>query len=189
MKIREYIILKDKENHPYLEETRCVNWNGDLRYVDEAYRMLNEIFKMNKLHEEYAYVIALDHQKRPKGVCQVGHGNPNETPMPMQNIFTFLLLTGANAFIVAHNHVSNMSQPSKEDIDIRRQIENIAQMMDIEFVTHLIINPKGYISEGGSVKVDKEIEYLDNGKAATYIFGNRIEGEIEMIEQIINDSE
>ena len=198
MKIREYTIVKNELNHPMLEELRCCEWKGDLTRCDEIHRMLNDIFKMNRLSTEMSYVVAFDHAKKIKGVMQVGHGSPSETPMPMQNIFTFLMLAGAYAFVISHNHVSNMSEASSEDKTATFRASMLANMFDMEFIGHMIINPRGYILDGGislnsedsddiedSNNTQGEIEILENGMAATYVFGQRIEGELETIKKII----
>ena len=209
MKIKEYIMIKDKTNHPCIKEIKCCDWDGNLIYIDEIYRMLNEVFYMNKLSTEMSYVVALDHAKQIKGVCQVGHGNANETPTPMQNIFTFLLLTGAYSFVIAHNHVSNVPKASKEDEMISIKTNILANHFDMEFIGHMIINPSGYIVEGGIMdkcnSFDNEyndeykkesietsgfqIEYIGEDMAATYVFGNRIVGKREDIETILNINE
>ena len=200
MKINEYVVVKNKHNHPELEKTNCYEWDGDLAYMDEVHRMFNEVFRLNRLSTEMSYVVAFDHKKHPKGVCQIGHGDANQTSTSMQNIFTFLMLAGANSFVVAHNHVSNMPEASIEDKLVTTRITTLANMFDIEFVGHMIINPMGYVIDGGLMdgctsSTDDDltedddsalpIEYLGNGRAATYVFGNRIEGTIEEIEQII----
>ena len=201
MKIREYTIIKNKFNHPKLEEVNCYEWDGNLAYMDEIYKMLNEVFRMNRLSTEMSYVIALDHAKRPKGVCQVGHGDANEVITSMQSTFTFLMLTGANSFVVVHNHVSDMPDPSKEDNVISMKINMLANMFDVEFIGHMIISPNGYTVDGGIMdgcnsfeeyendegNVSKEffIEYMENNMAATYVFNQRIEGKTEDIEKIV----
>ena len=190
MKIREYTLVQDKYRHPKLEEINCYEWEGELVYCDEIHRMFKEVFRMNRLSIEKSYVVAFDHAKKLKGICQVGQGNSNETAMPLQNIFTFLLLTGAASFIVAHNHVSDMPQASEEDKIKTMQLNMHANIFEMEFIGHMIISPNEYIIDGGVIgneteyKEEGEIEYLDNGMAATYIFGNRIEGKREDIETI-----
>lgn len=151
-KIREYIVVKNEFNHPSLEEARCYNWKGDLSYVSEVCRMLNEIFKMDRLSTEMSYVVALDHAKKPKGVCQIGHGDTSEVLTSMQNVFTFLLLVGANSFYVVHNHVSDMPEASADDKSVTFKINFLASMFEnLEFIGHMIINPNGYIVDGGEM--------------------------------------
>ena len=150
-KIREYIMVKDNFSHAKLEEVGCYDYSGELRYTDCIYNMLNESFKMDSLITEVSYVIGFDYKKLPKGICKVGQGGLGETPTPMQPIFTFLLLTGASSFIVVHNHISDMPQASESDKTISKMLKMIASGFDMEFIGHMIINPNGYIIDGGTM--------------------------------------
>lgn len=149
-KIREYILVKDKFSHAKLEEVGCYDYCGELKYTDDIYRMLNRSFKMDSLLMEVSYVIALDHAKMPKGICRVGQGGLDEAPVPMQSVFTFLLLAGASSFIVAHNHISNIPRASESDKMITKMMGMLAGAFDMEFIGHMIINPNGYIIDGGT---------------------------------------
>ena len=148
--IREYVMVKDRFAHAKIEEVGQYKYHGDLLYTDDIYYMLNDVFKMDRLITEVSYVISFDHAKKPKGICKVGQGDASETPTPLQSIFTFLLLTGANSFILVHNHVSDMPEASKEDKQTTLQVMNMAATFSIDFIGHMIINPNGYIIEGGS---------------------------------------
>ena len=150
-KIREYIMVKDNFSHAKLEEVGCYDYCGELRYTDDIYDMLNNSFKMDSLITEVSYVIAFDHKKTPKGICKVGQGGLDETPTPMQPIFTFLLLTGASSFIVAHNHISDMPEASESDKMTTKMMGMLATAFDMEFIGHMIINPIGYIIDGGTM--------------------------------------
>lgn len=150
-KIREYIMVKDNFSHAKLEEVRYYDYYGELKYTDHIYDMLTRTFRMDSLITEVSYVIAFDHQKMPKGICKVGQGGLGETPTPMQPIFTFLLLTGASSFVVAHNHISDMPDASESDKMITKMIGMLATAFDMEFIGHMIINPNGYIIDGGTM--------------------------------------
>lgn len=148
-KIREYIMVKDEFSHAKLEEAGCYDYYGELKYTDMIYAMLTSTFKMDRLFNEVSYVIAFDHKKNPKGICKIGLGGISETPTPIQSLFTFLLLTGAHSFMVAHNHVSDMPNASVEDQLITASIAGTATTFNMEFIGHMIINPNGYIIDGG----------------------------------------
>lgn len=150
-KIREYVMVKDNFSHAKLEEIGCYDYYGELRYTDYVYGMLNDLFKMDRLITEVSYVIAFDHKKMPKGICKVGQGGLSETPNPTQPIFTFLLLTGASSFIVVHNHISDMPNASESDKLTTQMIGTLATAFNMEFVGHMIINPNGYIIDGGTM--------------------------------------
>lgn len=55
-KIREYILVLDKNNHPTLEEVNCRDWYGDSYWDNEIARMMRELFNMNRLAIEQTYV-------------------------------------------------------------------------------------------------------------------------------------
>lgn len=150
-KIREYIMVKDNFSHAKLEEVGYYDYYGELKYTDHIYDMLTRTFRMDSLITEVSYVIAFDHQKMPKGICKVGQGGLGETPTPMQPIFTFLLLTGASSFVVAHNHISDMPDASESDKMITKMMGMLATAFDMEFIGHMIINPNGYIIDGGTM--------------------------------------
>ncbi len=150
-KIREYIMVKDSFSHAKLEEIGCYDYYGELKYTDCIYDMLNRTFKMDRLITEVSYVIAFDHKKMPKGICKVGQGGLGETPTPMQSVFTFLLLTGAHSFVAVHNHISDMPQASESDKMISKMMGMLASAFDMEFIGHMIINPNGYIVDGGTM--------------------------------------
>ena len=158
-KIREYIMLKDSFSHAKLEEIGCYDYCGELKYTDDVYYMLNRSFKMDRLITETSYVIAFGHSKMPKGICKVGQGGLGETPTPMQPIFTFLLLSGASSFLVVHNHISDLPEASESDKTITRMSGMLATTFDMEFIGHMIINPNGYIIDGGSM--DGTVAELD----------------------------
>lgn len=150
-KIREYIMVKDDFSHAKLEEIGCYNYYGELKYTDHIYEMLTRSFKMDRLITEVSYVIAFDHKKMPKGICKVGQGGLGETPTPMQPIFTFLLLAGASSFVVAHNHISDMPNASSSDKMITKMMGMLATAFDMEFIGHMVINPNGYVIDGGTL--------------------------------------
>lgn len=150
-KIREYIIVKDDFSHAKLEEVGCYDYYGELKYTDDIYGMLNRSFKMDSLITEVSYVVAFDHKKMPKGICKVGQGGLSETPTPTQPMFTFLLLAGASSFVVVHNHISDMPQASESDKTTTKTIAMLAKGFDMEFIGHMIINPNGYIIDGGTM--------------------------------------
>ena len=150
-KIREYIMLKDDFSHAKLEEVGCYDYYGELKYTDDIYNMLNRSFKMDALITETSYVIALDYTKTPKGICKIGQGGLGETPTPMQPLFTFLLLTGASSFIVAHNHISDMPEASESDKMVTKMMGMLGATFDMEFIGHMVISPNGYVIDGGTM--------------------------------------
>lgn len=208
-KIREYIMVKDEFGHAKLEEVGCCDWNGELKYTDEMYKMLNKVFRMDSLITEVSYVIAFDLAKKVKGVCRIGQGDASETPISMQNIFTFLLLSGAASFVLVHNHISDLPKASDADKMITMKTNTLAMMFGMEFIGHMIINPNGYIIDGGTMDgteeglnedsdsvdyddydgedvfedEDDEFEPFESRAATIHVTSNNIEEVIQMLRE------
>jgi DNA repair protein RadC len=48
--------------------------------------------------------------------------------------------------IVAHNHPSGELTPSKEDIEITKQLKSAGEIVGIRLLDHIIFNDRGYYS-------------------------------------------
>ena len=63
-----------------------------------------------------------------------------------REVFREILKYPAAAFIMVHNHPSGDPTPSKEDINITRQLESAGRLMDISALDHIIIGRGQYNS-------------------------------------------
>ena len=52
----------------------------------------------------------------------------------------------ASSIIVAHNHPSGGLLPSKDDIEITKQLKSAGETLGIRLLDHIIFNHKGYYS-------------------------------------------
>ncbi len=52
----------------------------------------------------------------------------------------------AAAIIVVHNHPSGDPSASEDDISITRRLAEVARLMDIDFLDHVIVGKKGFVS-------------------------------------------
>ena len=50
------------------------------------------------------------------------------------------------AIVLAHNHPSNISTPSKQDIEITKQLVQAGKMIGINILDHVIITKDNFIS-------------------------------------------
>ena len=56
------------------------------------------------------------------------------------------LLTNSVAIILAHNHPSGNLKPSRQDMEITKQVKDAAQIMRIKILDHIILTDTGYYS-------------------------------------------
>ena len=63
-----------------------------------------------------------------------------------REVFRRALLAGAPALILYHNHPSGDPAPSREDVQITRQLVEAGQMLGIKVLDHLIVGLEGWAS-------------------------------------------
>lgn len=64
--------------------------------------------------------------------------------MSTREIFMKLCLCGAANFMLAHNHPSGETAPSKPDLEVTETICKAGKMMQIELLDHVIIGRDNY---------------------------------------------
>ena len=145
MKITEYKIIRDSGRHPKLIIAHNYNWNGfDLNSYDNIVNMINSCFHMDKLNEEYGYVLALDDRLNFLGVFEVGHGTIRNLNINIKEIYTFLLLIGAEQYIFFHNHPDGSLDVSQGDNNFTSSMNAFCGILDINMLESIIISREGY---------------------------------------------
>lgn len=76
----------------------------------------------------------------------VSVGLVNKTQVHPREVFADPITDRASAIIVAHNHPSGGLTPSKEDIEITKQLKSAGETLGIKLLDHIIFNHKGYYS-------------------------------------------
>jgi DNA repair protein RadC len=77
---------------------------------------------------------------------QVTSGLVNRTVVHPREIFADAITDRACAIVVAHNHPSGNMEPSKEDVDITRRLQQVGQLLGIPLLDHLVFCREGYFS-------------------------------------------
>lgn len=145
MKINEYKIIRDENRHPQLMLWHKHYWNGkDFNSYENIVDMMNFCFKLNQMNEEYAYIIAFDVSLNLLGIFELGHGSTINVPINNKEIYTFLLLVGAEQFIIAHNHPSGILEISDDDNIFTKSINAFSGILNIEMTESIIIAGDGY---------------------------------------------
>ena len=56
------------------------------------------------------------------------------------------LLTNAVAMVLAHNHPSGSTRPSRQDDEITRKVVDAARLLDIKVADHIILTSEDFYS-------------------------------------------
>jgi DNA repair protein RadC len=73
-------------------------------------------------------------------------GTIDHTPVYPREVVKRALDLGAAALILVHNHPSGDPKPSRDDIDMTREIRKAAEALGISIHDHLVIGRKGHAS-------------------------------------------
>jgi len=104
---------------------------------DVIYRYLGG--DMARLGQEQLRLLALDTK-----LCLIHDeiiftGTLNESPAHPRDIMRSVIVNRAHSFIIAHNHPSGDPAPSEADRRFTRRIKEVAELMQIRLLDHVII--------------------------------------------------
>ena len=91
-------------------------------------------------------VLLLDARNRLLSDDILSQGGWSASVVRPREVFRRTLLAGAPALILYHNHPSGDPAPSREDIQITRQLVEAGQLLGIKVLDHLIVGVEGYAS-------------------------------------------
>jgi DNA repair protein RadC len=101
---------------------------------------------INDLKHEEFWLILLSRNNEIIDRKLMSSGGSAGTVVDVKLILKAVLESGAAAFIAAHNHPSGSLTPSDSDKSVTNKLLGAANLMDIQFLDHLIISDRGYYS-------------------------------------------
>lgn len=120
-----------------LEKPVLNNWQALLNYCNAqiAYKK-NEQFR----------VLFLDRKNRLIADEKMQEGTIDHTPVYPREIIKRALELGSSAIILVHNHPSGDPTPSRDDIEMTRNIQSAGKQLGVIIHDHLIISKGGHSS-------------------------------------------
>jgi DNA repair protein RadC len=76
-------------------------------------------------------------------VAMVAQGGFDAAHVHIPALMNIVALSGANRFLVAHNHPNGYSLPSQTDLNLTAEIAEAAEAIDYDFDDHLIFDSRG----------------------------------------------
>lgn len=146
MRVIQYKTILNNEKMCELIKEKSVNYpeNNSFNSPDKIYKMLCDIFQHDKQTEEYLYLLCFNTKCKLQGIFELSHGTVNASLCSTREIFQKALLCNANNIVLAHNHPSGDTTPSKEDMKVYRIIKQASKIMGIGFIDNLIIGDTYY---------------------------------------------
>ena len=114
---------------------------------EDAYKVLLPTYKEGTIcYKEYFKVLFLNQSSQILGYTLISEGGITETCADVRVILQAALLTNSVTIILAHNHPSGSMKPSRQDMEITKQVKEAARLMRIIVTDHLILTDAGYYS-------------------------------------------
>lgn len=99
------------------------------------------------IDREKFIVVGLDAKNYPTLINVVSIGSINCAPVSPADVFKPLILSNSYSFIICHNHITGILEPSQPDIDITKILKDLGKMLQINFYDHIILgNPEKFFS-------------------------------------------
>ena len=104
------------------------------------------ILQMGRLEREELRVVLLDTKNHVLRVATVYQGNVSSSLVRVGELFRDAVRLNAAGAILVHNHPSGDPKPSRDDIEMTREIKAAAEPLGITIHDHLVIGRKGHSS-------------------------------------------
>lgn len=121
-------------------------YNEKITSTIDLVNFIREIIKIQNEPQEVIYLLTLNTKNQVISFTEVARGGINFCNLSMYEIFKRVLLSNSLKFILIHNHPSGDVTPSKKDIDITERIKKNAEMLQVQFLDHLIIGDSDFQS-------------------------------------------
>lgn len=119
----------------------------EIRASDDVYKLFKQLFDSDTiLWKEEMIMLVLNQGGKAIGYYKVASGGMAGVTIDPKIIFTVVLNSGGNRFILAHNHPSGRLKPSKEDMKLTERIKKGAEILALQLLDHLILGDEGYYS-------------------------------------------
>ncbi|MER2192138.1 MAG: DNA repair protein RadC [Solibacillus sp.] len=118
--------------------------NRKIKSPEDAYNLMKEY--LGDVDREHFIVICLDTKNQPTCIQTVHIGSLNASIVHPREVLKSALLSNSASIIVGHNHPSDVSTPSSEDIEVTERLSEAGKILGIDLLDHLIICTNSFTS-------------------------------------------
>ncbi|MBK6978785.1 MAG: DNA repair protein RadC [Cytophagaceae bacterium] len=120
--------------------------NIKLKTSNSVYNHLKQ-FMLDLDHEQF-WMILLKRNLEILKTIHISTGGIAGTVADPKIILRHVIENLANGFIISHNHPSGNLKPSDADIRLTRRLKELADLLEVTLIDHIIFSDNGYYSFG-----------------------------------------
>ena len=102
--------------------------------------------KISNYAKEHFLVVSFNVRNKVIGIDTVTVGTLNASIVHPRETFDTAIRRHASHIILAHNHPSNDTEPSSQDLAITNRLAQAGKILGIELVDHIIVSQSGFLS-------------------------------------------
>ena len=95
---------------------------------------------------EVVYLLCLDAKLMVLDCAMVGSGGITSARLDVRHIVQTALMRNAKYAVLAHNHVSGIALPSREDREATDLVRRALAIVDVELIDHIIVAGDDFVS-------------------------------------------
>ncbi|MFA7328976.1 MAG: JAB domain-containing protein [Candidatus Ratteibacteria bacterium] len=116
---------------------------------EDVARILQDILKAEDRYDqdkEHFWVLGLNSRNVLQYLELVSLGSLNASLVHPREVFRLSVHKAVASIIIAHNHPSGETEPSREDLEITKRLTEAGKILGIDVLDHTIITRKDYLS-------------------------------------------
>ncbi len=114
--------------------------------VTNANDIYHQLAQYTTKEKEHFLTITLDGRSNIINTRVVHIGTLNQSLVHPREVFRPAIQDNAAGIIIAHNHPSGTLEASRADIQVTQRLKEVAKLVGIELLDHVIISKDGYYS-------------------------------------------
>ena len=129
-----------------IELSKRLNDNGNIGHYASPENIWQVLRDIHRAKKEHFIVLFLDTRNQEIKRELVSMGTVNTSMVHPREVFKEAISANAVSIILAHNHPSNKTDPSDNDISVTRRLVEAGNLIGIEVIDHIIVASSGYYS-------------------------------------------
>ena len=129
-----------------LARRMCLPDEEKMKKIRSPQDVINNLAELQYLHQEEFRVVFLNTKNDIVAKRMISRGTINSAVLGPREVFHRAVKLMAAAIILVHNHPSGDPNPSREDIELTKNMVQAGNIMGIAVLDHVIIGNSSYVS-------------------------------------------
>jgi DNA repair protein RadC len=121
-----------------VKERRFIYGGNRLSAPEQAAQAFMQI--IGNPDREFFVALLIDGKNRIRSLHVVSEGTLNQSLVHPREVYKSAILANSAAIILAHNHPSGDTAPSREDREITRRLQEAGEILGIKVLDHVIVD-------------------------------------------------